>query len=308
MRKRSTLLALLLCGAAGLYADQGTTAAAFLKLDNSPRAQAMGDAFTGISDDISALQYNVGGLGFITQKQVTLIHTVWFLDMFYDYGAVVWPTQHLGTLGFSFFYLNGGTFDGYDTNFNSTGQFTASSMYGSIAYSHKILDFLTAGLNIKFLQETIASDSTSGVAVDLGALYHTPIPKLSLGASFNNLGPSLGFSEAFSLPVNTRFGIGYKPQDNVVLGMDYVQPIETYGIWSVGGEYGYRDTLFVRMGYKYQGSVDVNQTYAGYGPAVASGLNMGLGLKLYKIYYADYAYSPYGFLGTTHHFSLTVKF
>ncbi|HXB98518.1 MAG TPA: hypothetical protein VNZ54_10740, partial [bacterium] len=130
MRKRSIVLALLLSGAAGLYADQGTTAAAFLKLDNSPRAQAMGDAFTGIADDVSALQYNVGGLGFIDQKQFILVHTVWFLDMFYDYGAVVWPTQHLGTLGFSFFYLNGGTFDGYDINFQPTGQFTASSMYG----------------------------------------------------------------------------------------------------------------------------------------------------------------------------------
>jgi len=41
---------------------------------------------------------------------------------------------------------------------------------------------------------------------------------------------------------------------------------------------------------------------------VASGLNMGVGLKLYKLYFIDYAYAPYGFLGTTHHFSLTVKF
>ena len=291
-----------------LQADQGSTAAAFLKLNTSPRAQAMGDAFNGIADDVEAIQYNPAGGAFVDQKQVSLMYTTWFVDMSYDYGALLWPTQKQGTIGLSFFYLSGGTFDGYDANFQPTGQFTASSMYGTLSYSRKILNYLSAGLNVKFLSESIAGQSTSGLAVDLASLYKTPFPGLSLGLDVANLGPSMGFTEAFSLPLNVRFGIGYKPQPNIVLDMDLVQPIETAAIWSLGGEYGYRDTLFVRLGYVYQGAVDYNQTESGYGPAVASGLNMGVGLKLYKLYFIDYAYAPYGFLGTTHHFSLTVKF
>jgi hypothetical protein len=310
MRKLVLLAALL--APAFLAADQGTTAASFLKLDTSPRAIAMAGAFGGIADDVSAIQYNASGLAFVDQKEVTLMHALWFQDIFYDYGALAWPINGIGTVGLSFFYLNAGTFDkvGFDVNNQpvNLGQFTASSMVAGLSFSRKIVSYLSAGLNIKMLNESIESFSTGTVAVDVSALYHTPVKGLNVGLNVQNLGPSMGYDQAFSLPINVRLGIGYHPADNIVVGTDYTQPIETAGVWGVGGEYGYRDTLFVRMGYKYQGAVDYNQTYTGYGPAVASGLNLGLGLKLYKNYLADYAYAPYGFLGTSHRFSLTLKF
>jgi long-subunit fatty acid transport protein len=293
-------------------ADQGTTAASFLKLGTSPRAIAMADAFGGVADDVSAIQYNAAGLAFLDQKEFTLMHAVWFQDIFYDYGALAWPIEGIGTLGLSFFYLSAGTFEkvGFDAFDNpvSLGDFTASSMVAGLAFSRQIVSFLSAGINIKMLNESIDTFSAGSVAVDVSALYKTPIEGLSAGLNIQNLGPSLGFEQAFSLPINVRLGVGYKPADNITVGMDYTQPIETAGLWSVGGEYGYRDTLFVRMGYRYQGAIDYNQTYTGFGPAVASGLNLGLGLKLYKNYSADYAYAPYGFLGTTHRISLTFKF
>lgn len=295
-----------------ISADQGTTAASYLKLGTSPRAIAMAEAFGGVADDVSAIQYNAAGLGYLKEKQVTLMHALWFQDIFYDYGALAWPIDGIGTVGLSFFYLNAGTFDkvGFDALNQpvNLGQFTASSMVAGLAFSRQILSYLSAGLNIKMLNESIESFSAGSVAVDVSTLYRTPIKGLSLGLNVQNLGPSLGFEQAFSLPINVRLGVGYKPADNIIVGMDYTQPIETAGIWSLGGEYGYRDTLFVRMGYRYQGAVDFNQTYTGFGPSVASGLNLGLGLKLYKNYLADYAYAPYGFLGTTHRFSLTLKF
>jgi hypothetical protein len=293
-------------------ADQGTTAASFLKLDTSPRAIAMGDAFVGVADDVSAIEYNPGGLGLLNEKQFTIMHALWFEDIFYDYGALAWPIKGIGTIGLSLFYLNAGTFDkyGFDSSGNpvNQGTFTASSLAAGLSFSRQILSFLSLGMNVKMINESIESFSAGSVAVDLGALYTTPIPKLTLGLDVQNLGPSLGFEQAFSLPINVRFGVGYKPLPNITVASDYTQPIETAGQWSVGGEYGYRDTLFVRMGYRYQGAIDYNQTYSGYGPAVASGLNMGLGLKALKSYTIDYAYAPYGFLGTTHRFSLTMKF
>jgi hypothetical protein len=295
-----------------LAADQGTTAASFLKLGTSPRAIAMAEAFGGVADDVSAIQYNAAGLGYLERKELTLMHAVWFQDIFYDYGALAWPVQGIGTVGLSFFYLNAGAFDkvgldGFGNPVNQ-GQFTASSMVAGLAFSRRIVSYLSAGLNIKMLNETIESASAGSVAVDVSALYKTPVKGFKVGLNVQNLGPSLGFEQAFSLPINVRLGLGYQPADNIIVGMDYTQPIETAGIWSLGGEYGYRDTLFVRMGYRYQGAVDYNQTYTGFGPAVAAGINLGLGLKLYKNYTADYAYAPYGFLGTTHRFSLTLKF
>ena len=309
---RKFLMICLLPLASSLAADQGTTAASFLKLGTSPRAIAMSESFAGVADDVSAIQYNSGGLGFLKQKQFTVMHALWFQDIFYDYGALAWPIDGIGTVGLSFFYLNAGTFDkyGFDAANNPVqlGQFTASSMAAGLAFSRQIVPYLSAGINIKMVNESIESFSAGSVAVDLGALYKTPVKGLSVGLNVQNLGPSLGFEQAFSLPINVRLGVAYRPADNIVVDTDYTQPIETAGVWSVGGEYGYRDTLFVRMGYRYQGAVDYNQTYTGYGPAVASGLGLGLGVKLYKNYLADYAYQPYGFLGTTHRIALTIKF
>jgi hypothetical protein len=297
----------------GLRADQGTTAAAFLKLDTSPRAVAMGDAYTGVADDVSAIEYNPAGMAYMTQKDLTVMQAFWFQDIYYDYAALAWPIKGIGTFAADVFYLNAGTFNGYVFASDgvtpvSTGTFTAADMYGTLSYSRKILDFLSAGLSVKMLDETIATYSTGSVAVALSGYYKTPVPRLNLGLTISNLGPSEGFSEAFSLPINVRFGVGYKPLDNIQVAMDYTQPIETAGIWSVGGEYGYRNTLYVRMGYEYQGAIDYNQTYAGYGPSVAAGLKMGLGLKLYKNYSADYSYAVYGFLGTSNNISLSMKF
>jgi hypothetical protein len=299
--------------AGALNADQGSTAASFLKLQTGPRAIAMGESFAGLADDVNAIQYNAAGLGFLKDKELTFMHATWFEDIFYDHIAFEWPIKDIGTVALSGVYVNLGSFDGTTTAcptcpIVSTGQFTASDMWVGLSYARAIVPYLSAGLTVKMLSETIASTGSSGVAVDVSALYLTPIKGLSAGVNFQNLGPSLGSQQASSLPFNTRMGVGYKPTPNIAVDMDYTQPVETVGVLSIGGEYGYRDFLFMRLGYKYGGAVDYNQTFTGFGPAVAAGLTMGVGFKLYKNYSADYAYASYGFLGTPQRIALTAKF
>jgi hypothetical protein len=298
--------------ALNLGADQGTTAASFLKLQTGPRAIAMAESFAGLADDVNAIQYNASGMAYLNEKQVTLMHAVWFQDIFYDHLAVAWPIQDVGTIGLSGLYLNAGTFDKYvlDSANNpvAAGQFTANALTAGLAYSRKIIPNIAAGINLKMLSETIDSASTSGIAVDLSALYMLPVKGLSAGINIQNLGPSLGFEQAFTLPINVRVGVGYKPMANVAVDVDYTQPIETVGKFSAGGEYGYRDFLFIRLGYRYGGAIDYDQVFTGFGPAVAAGLTMGIGFKVAKNYTADYAYANYGFLGQPHRIALTMKF
>lgn len=295
-----------------LKADQGTTAASFLKLQTGPRAIAMAESFAGLADDVNAIQYNASGLAFLKDKELTLMHAVWFQDIFYDHLGLAWPIEGIGTIGLGALYLNAGTFDKYvldaANNPVAQGQFTANSLAAGLTYARAIIPQVSAGITIKMIQETIDSSSASSVAVDLSTLWKTPLKGLSAGLNVANLGPSLGFEQAFSLPINVRVGVGYKPSANIAVDCDYAQPIETAGVFSLGGEYGYRDFLYLRLGYKYQGAVDYNQTFTGFGPAVAAGLAMGIGFKVYKNYSADYAYSNYGFLGTPHRIALTAKF
>ncbi len=296
----------------GLAADQGTTAASFLKLQTGPRAIAMAESFAGLADDVNAIQYNASGMAYMKEKEFTFMHAVWFQDIFYDHLAVAWPIEGIGTIGLSGLYLNAGTFDKYvldaANNPVAAGQFTANSLAAGLSYARQIIPVISAGINLKMISETIDTASASSIAVDLSAMYKTPIKGLSAGLNITNLGPSLGFEQAFSLPINVRVGLGWKPAANIALGADYAQPIETVGVFSLGGEYGYRDFLYLRLGYKYGGAIDYNQTFTGFGPAVASGLAMGVGFKVAKNYSADYAYSNYGFLGTPHRIALTMKF
>jgi hypothetical protein len=306
----------LLLGSKAL-ADQGTTGASFLKLQTGPRAIAMGESFAGLADDVNAIQYNASGLSYVKDKEFTLMHAVWFQDMFYDHLAVAWPMEGIGTIGASVLYLNGGSFDKYvidpvTGNPTAAGTFSANSMVGGLTYAREIIPTFSAGLNLKFISESIDSSSTSTFAADLSAMWHAPIKGLTAGLNIQNLGPSVGFDQTFPLPINVRLGVGFKPSDLISVDMDYTQPIETAGVFSFGGEYGYKAaktmTLYPRLGYKYQGAVDYNQTFTGFGPAVAAGLTMGLGINLYDKYTFDYAYANYGFLGTPHRMSVSVKF
>jgi hypothetical protein len=312
MMKSASTIMLLLFAAVGLRADQGTTANSFLKLETGPRAIAMAESFAGLADDVNAIQYNPAGLAYLTDKEVTLMHAQWVQDIFYDHLAVDWPIDKIGTLGFSAVYLNAGNFDRstLDSLGNPVvnGTFTANSYWAGLSYARTIVPFIAAGLNIKLISETIDTSSASSVAVDLAAMYHSPVPGLNAGINIQNLGPSSGFHQTFNQPINFRAGVGYKPSKTIAVDADYTQPIETVGTFSVGGEYGYRDFLFLRLGYKYGGAVDYNQTFTGFGPAVAAGLSMGVGFVFYKNYSLDYAYENYGFLGAPQRFAITAKF
>ena len=295
-----------------LSADQGTTAASFLKLGTGPRAIAMGEAYAGVADDVNAIRYNASGSAYLSDKQVTLMHAIWFQDISFEHGAVAWPIEGIGTIGLELFFLNAGEFDKFTLGPGGTpvaeGTFTANSLVGGLSYARKIVPTVSAGLALKMVSESIDSQSAGSIAVDVSGMWKSPVKGLDFGLNVSNLGPSLGFEEAFSLPINVRFGVAYKGFENAVIAIDYAQPIETEGILSVGGEYGYRDFLFIRGGYRFQGFVDRNRTYEGFGPGVAAGLSLGVGFKAYKHYKFDYAYTPFGFLGTAHRLALTFSF
>ncbi len=290
-------------------ADQGTTAAAFLQLDTSPRVIGMGDSFAGLADDVNDVEYNPAGSAFLTQKEVTVMDAMWIQGINYGYGALDWPFS-FGTLSADLFYLNAGTFQGTALQGNTvvnTSTFTAADMYGTLAYGRKILPYLSAGVSVKFLNEQIAAYSASTAAASLSLFYRSPIPGLGAGLVVSNLGPDEGFQQGFPLPANIRMGVGYKVTQDISVDSDYTQYFNTAGTWSIGGEYGYRILVF-RAGYKYQGAVDYNQVEQGYGPAAAAGLDLGLGIRLFKNYSADYSYSPMGFLGSSQMLSLSAKF
>jgi hypothetical protein len=307
--KKAVFTAIVLSAlAAFAYADQGTTAAAFLKLDQGVRPIAMGGAFTAAADDVNAIMYNAAGLSQLKNIEVTLMYSLWFADIMYGYLAAAYPAGDIGTFGISCVYVTSGTIQGWDINGVPTKDFTAGDVDVNLAYGTAINKELSIGVTIKLFNETIATSGAFGFAADLGGIYKTPVKDLQLGVDIQNLGPKFGFGEAFWLPIAFKFGLSYTGIRSMMLNLDYSQPIETYGILSLGMEYWYREILVVRLGFSFQGKFDLNEWYQNFaGPDIMGSLVMGAGVKI-DMFEVDYAYKQFGVLGNTHRMGLTLKF
>jgi hypothetical protein len=291
-----------------LFADQGTTSAVFLKLEQGARPISMGGAFVAASDDVNAVMWNPAGLAQLPSFQITLMHSVYFVSMYYDYLAAAYPIGEVGTFGVGIIYVNSGEIKSNDNLGNPLPSFSASDIGVNLAYGTKINTELSLGVTVKLFNESIASSGAFGFAADLGGIYKTPVKDLQAGFEIQNLGPKFGFGEAFMLPIMAKVGLSYTGVKNFMLNLDYIQPIETNGILAVGFEYWYKDVVALRMGYQYQGKIDPNDLYNNIAsPGVLAGFVAGVGIKL-DIYQLDYAYRQYGVLESTHRIGLTLKF
>lgn len=304
-------LCLLLCGwtlSAWGVSGQGTTAAAFLKLGVGPRAVAMGESYAAVADDPTSVYWNPAGLAQVETLQATAMHAFWFQDIFFDHLGAALPLGP-GVAGASLVYLNNGTLlrsePGDTPDSPDRGTFFSADTAFTGAYGLRVAPSMCVGGGLKIFSETIDSQAGLGWAVDLGFLYRTPWPGLTLAAAVQNLGPATRVAEAYSrLPLNFKAGFACRIVPNVLAALDYNQLLEQEGKISLGVEYLYENLLSLRAGYRYQAAIDNSQYYEGYGNNSLSGVSAGIGVK-YSDFRVDYAFVPYGFLGATHRLALT---
>ncbi len=310
-KKKATILLLLTaycllltaCLYAGLFTEKniGTTGAQMLKLSRGVRAMGMGDAYGGISDDISAMYYNPAGLNLIENYQLSAMHAIWFQNIFYNSLSLVLPTE-IGVIGISMNYLGMDDIDKfYATGESAGGTYSPYDMLLYIAYANRLKGH-KLGVNIKILQSVIADESAITVAADLGWLKN--LNKLRIGLSVQNIGPGIKFiKEPSPLPLNIKIGASYS--DFLVKGLlvasDINFPIDNTPSFHIGSEYTRnikKISLSARAGFKTTNIKALN---------LLSGLSLGGGIT-YSGLGIDYAWAPYGKLGDTHRFSITYNF
>jgi hypothetical protein len=280
----------------------GSQAAPWLKLSNTARTTAMGEAGVAIADDVNAASVNPAGLSQLTGQEVAFMHHAYILDSAAEhlaYGLKL--IENLG-LSVSLDYLNFGSVNKYtvDTATNSlkeAGSFNPSGYHLDLGAGYAFGN-LSAGLNLKMLGQTFESSGSSAFAADLGALWKNE-GGLSLGAALQNLGTTLDGS---NLPMGLRAGAAYKiglsaPTDAVVLAADANMPSADAAATSFGAgvEYAAKDLYAIRAGYKMTGN------------GGAGGLTVGAGLS-YKMARIDYAFSAVGDLGNSNQLSALLKF
>lgn len=279
--------------------DIGTATAQFLKLGPGAKPAAMGDSFTAVANDATAVYWNPAGLCDVKSTSVSLMHAAWFGNITNDWVSCACSAP-AGTFGFGVQYLSYGSIEQTDYTGLSIGSFNPRDMAFTVSYSRNIAA-VRFGISAKYISSTIENTATA-FAADAGGIVKLYDDKLSLGIILQNAGTKMKFIDVENqLPTTLRFGLAYYAGKNLLVASDIDFPVDGEIGTGIGFEYRYLLStglaLAGRAGYNSRAK-DVNGL---------TGLTTGIGVELCSFGF-DYAFVPFGDLGITQRISFSYKF
>jgi hypothetical protein len=310
----------LLIGSASWAIDSGagTSGAQFLKMgQGSARAMAMGGAYTALAEGSDAMTWNPAGLAATQQREFAFsyLRHVQGVDapVYLGYAHPMGRT----TVGANFGYLSDTGFDARDANGVplQNANLNVRDGYGAIGLARSFwYEKLFVGASVRSIHENIAGVASDTLAGDFGLILK-PTSILSLGFSLQNFGAS-----SADVARITRGGVALRVNDFMTLAGEINKATDNGAQLSIGGEFQlpeeYLDfgQLTMRVGYR---SVDsYGQSFDGTLKALkldqSSGLSFGFGVYTSQAFgyglALDYAFVPYGALGTVDQIAIKLKF
>lgn len=271
-------------------------------LDNagaSARALGMGSAYVGVADDSSALFWNPSGLGGLKNTELALHHNSWLAGIIQETLVLGLPMGGLGGFGVSGSYVNYGNLPGYDDNGAQVAEYSANRYGAALGWGKEVMPKVFAGASLKGAIQSVADATYSDVSLALGALW-VPLPELRLGLAYSNLGTQVaGYSQAADLRAGGSYHWILSTTNQLLLAASGSFEPQGVSRLQVGAEDMVHSFLALRIG--YQASLAETQIDG------LTGLTAGLGAK-YEGFGLDYAFLPYGDLGSTHRISLSYLF
>lgn len=312
MNRLYTVFALFLMFCLYMNAEQATTA----------RSLGMGGAFTAISDDASAIAVNPGGLSLLDERSAAG-----------DFSRLYWGVNKdnigRGFLSYSQRAANAGSFGfGFKNLFSKV--YSENTIYLGYGYDFGRLSpeigKLGIGINgklhlngynksnfrnnpeeiVPISESPLFNDGTdkTGFSLDFGALYK-PSREWSFGLMLKNINqPDMSLSgfEEGALPLSAVLGASWLYQNNIrgAIDLKFINQKINDGnkfSYNIGAEYLFEDNrMAVRTG--------VNPENYSFG----AGYFFNTTKPAWEISYAFlYPLSKLGKVGTTHHFSVSMR-
>ncbi|MFC1717535.1 PorV/PorQ family protein [Candidatus Poribacteria bacterium] len=318
----------------------GTSGSTALKIGIGARSTGMGEASVAVAGDVSSIYWNPAGLFQIQGSQLSAMHMEWLDDIRYEWVGYAQPLASWGTIAADVSYVHMGdivrTLESATEGYEENGIVTAADVAGRVAFASKVYRGVVVGASFQMLQSKVDFENVTkermddrtakSTAIGIGVLYDTPVPNLSAGCSFQNLGSQ---TEAFiskkePLPFAFRMGAAYKtvvrgwkseqpkeeeteePIDSdvnldrtpgtLVAAMDLDFPADNSPGIRMGLEYQFGNGIAVRGGYRTGTGLDFSDGFSG---------GMGYTTATYQV---NYALVPYGDIGNTHRISFTIRF
>jgi|GEM_PF-409922 len=326
MKKTLTVLLLLATVASAQFsAVTGTTAHPLLKIGFGPRAAAMGNAYVGMSTDITGLWWNPAGLNQLNTYEAVLSHHEWFQGIRDEFVGLVWPQSPKNTYSFAVNFTSAVGIEHWDENNlpgNGGPDTTVVDYISAVeamfigAFTRQITPQFGLGIGFKGIYENLYQTSGFGGAADIGIHYQAS-PSLGLGAVLQNVGVVAYGSGVNLNPIQAQVGaaLSLDFMSGLNILADVRIPMDNNVSVHLGGEIWPLEILAARVGFQTGPQslfkkIDTTGTLwtseqAGLG--ALAGLTGGVGVVLDQ-YRIDYTLAPYGTLGLTHRIAIIAAF
>lgn len=321
----------LLCvaGQSDAQSKVGTTAGAFLGIEPSARSAGMGNAGVALAQGIESVYFNPGTLGALRRKTAQFTHSLWYADILYNYAAAALPISGHGTLFASLTALGSGEIDvrTVDRPLGTGERYTVSNVALSLGYGRALSERFSAGIQVNYVRERIWHTSQDFLTMSLGTVYKLTSNGLTLGSSLSNLGtegkfegrdlaiqydatsdvygdngalPAYQLTNSFPVPLLFLVGLSYPAyqdeRSRILVSLDALHPNNNSESVNLGGEWAFREMLFLRAGYQ-----TLFQEDSELGPTFGFGLRGGLEEHVFRF---DYGWGSHDHLDGTHRMTL----
>ena len=310
----------------------------FRFLENPISAEVIGRGATGVSAvthaNAAGIFWNPALLGWNTASADVMLHrTQGIADINVNALAAAFDLWGIGVAGVSVLMMDYGDFYGTRIAANSegyeeTGTFTPKAYAIGVAFSQKVSERFSYGVQVKYAFQDLGSAwvgpvgmtltdpamvpslrpySNGDFALDVGACYDFLYKGIRFGAALQNISREIKYeTEAFPMPFAVSFGVSVEPLQffldgdearNLVILVESRHPRDYNGKMKLGAEYTFLGQLIGRFGYM--------TNYDERGFTAGIGLRENLADLPFRF---DYAYQPFGIFGAVHHFTLGVTY
>lgn len=272
-----------------------------MELGVGARPAAMGEAYTSLATDASAVYWNPAGLARMEGIKLHLAHGEWFEGVRHEY---VGAGMRMGrsAIGGSVSGVFTGDIDRRDDKGRQIGTYGYYDMAAAISYAFEARNDIWVGATFKYLREGIDNHAGNGFAADLGLQWALPWKGVMAGAALRHLGPGITVNvEETRLPTVLQGGLSFRRQlmasgGTVLISVEARKSREDDTNLLYGADYIFPQGVSVQAGYR----------------SGMDSADFSFGARLSRGMYAfSYAYVPYSDLvdvGDTHRLSLDISF
>lgn len=265
----------------------------------SARASAMAESTVAVPGDVHSLHGNPAGLADVRHPQVLLHHHEWLDAWRQESAAVAFPVGTLGTLGFSGVLTDPGSLESRDEEGELLGNLRPRRYHASLGAGFPLPAGGAAGLVLRGGLQDLDGDSLSAFSADLGALWRLS-PRWRAGASYTNAGPYVRrFIHAASMRAGFSCEMQPRPAHRLLACFSLAWQPSGPRLLTGGLEDRVLSKLALRAGGRLRLGDDPLEGFRS--------LGAGVGILLGRAR-LDYAFQPWGELGSSHRMDMTWEF